>query len=665
MELINTNNNKKVFVKEKDILDGLYYFKYKLDLNQTKENIEKDKKYISKLKNKIALYDIKSDNLYLINREDVFNKVFIDNYRFITKKYLNDFIEKKQELLNVKYKDHPFKGTHINKYNYFVNFLQNFDLDIYFRTYIDVLYNTDKLGGELTFKEKLSYAPMKVLSHIKPYYTKSEIIYYGLNNKIINSQLVTDEELQIIYEELKKYDFNFELLLNHYNFIIDSGVYELIQFYSLQGYILINKYLRFAKEKDNNLLNKLINKMNESIINVKKENKKSFENDFYVYRFVNNDDYISDLDIGDTFTEKGFLSTTRNPFYKIQGDSTFGWILLKIKVPKDYYFLCIETVSILSDEEEVIFPTNTKLKLVNKDKNCEYYHTDPKVMKRVKIKYEFEIIEDKFKIDKLKTDYKKDDEKILNYKDIECYVENSKALENYSDFYVYKNNEGKVLFCFVNMDLLMIIEIYNNIAYINYSFIHKGKIIYIFDHFNDFKEFSDFIDFLNDKLNLGIEKIEMYGGYINCNKNQMNYYYKGGVYCYEIYHYLKYDRGGENNFNSQFITSNFEFAEFKKLYNYAVSDIIQQYDKNGRYTEIYYLLNQTYLKNGGKDNVCDFYIYLVENCCYFIDQLKNMVKEYFENNDIKIDYNIFKKLVYDIDYLNYNKKRKLREKSEN
>ena len=78
MELINIRNNKRVYVKDEDIVDGIYHFKYKIDFSQTPEKIQKDKEYISKLKYQIALYDIKSDNLYLINRDQVYNKVFND-----------------------------------------------------------------------------------------------------------------------------------------------------------------------------------------------------------------------------------------------------------------------------------------------------------------------------------------------------------------------------------------------------------------------------------------------------------------------------------------------------------------------------------------------------------------------------------------------------------
>lgn len=662
MELINIRNNKRIYVKDEDIVDGIYHFKYKIDFSQTPEKIKKDKEYISKLKYQIALYDIKSDNLYLINRDQVYNKVFNENYRFITKKYYDMFMEKKQNSLIDKYEKHPFKTNHINKYSYIINFLQNFDLDVYYRTYIDVLYNVDELGGDLTFKERTDYAPMEVLSHIKPYYRKTEIINYGLNNKLIQSNIISNDEIRIIYNELKKYELGFELLLDHYNYIVKNNVYELIQYYSLQSYKTINGYLRFNKDKNNVLFNRLINKVNDIILNVGKESKKP-ERDFYVYRFVSNDSYIADLDINDTFKESGFLSTTRNPFYKTKDDSSFGWTLLKIKVPKKYPFLCIETVSMIPCEEEVIFPTNTVLKLINKDTNCEYYHTDPKVQKKIKTKYEFEIV-DNYKLEKLNEKDKIKPDNYLIYKDIECYIEKSETLSDYTDFYIYEHDKGNVIFCFVGFKLLMIIEIYDNNMFINYTFKEKGKTTYIFDYFNTFDDFIDYIEFLTSKLNFNVKTIKLFGGYINCNREQIEYYYKGGVYCFEIYYYLKYNKENSYYLNSQYIKPNFELSEFKKLYNYKISDVIQEIDRSGRYTDLYYLYTK-YLRNNGKNNIIDFYLYLVENCCYFITQLKQTIIEYIEDRHIKFNTDIFKKLVYTIEYSDYIKKRQLKLKTKN
>ena len=210
----------------------------------------------------------------------------------------------------------------------------------------------------------------------------------------------------------------------------------------------------------------------------------------------------------------------------------------------------------------------------------------------------------------------------------------------------------------------MIIEIYDNNMFINYTFIEKGKTTYIFDYFNTFDDFTNYIEFLIDKMKLNIKTIKLYGGYINCNREQIDYYYKGGVYCFEIYYYLKYNKENSYYLNSQYIKPNFELSEFKKLYNYKISDVIQEIDRNGRYTELYYLYTK-YLKNNGKNNIIDFYLYLVENCCYFITQLRQTVIEYIEDRHIKFNTDIFKKLVYTIEYSDYIKKRQLKLKTKN
>ena len=297
----------------------------------------------------------------------------------------------------------------------------------------------------------------------------------------------------------------------------------------------------------------------------------------------------------------------------------------------------------------------------NKDTNCEYYHTDEKVQKKIKTKYEFEIL-DNNKMEKLQ---EKNTEKIkqvnfLSYKNIECYYEKTETLLDYTDFYICENDRGKVIFCFIDFKLLMIIEVYESYMYINYTFIHRGKITYLFDYFSTFDDFVDYINFLCKEMNLEIKTIKLYGGYINCNKDQVNYYYKGGTFCFEIFYYLKYNKENSYYLNSQYIKPNFELSEYRKLYNYKLSDVIQRIDKNGRYTELFYLHTE-YLKNGGKNNVIDFYLFLVSECCYFIQAFERTIIEFIEDRKLKIDLNIFKKLVYTIDFEGYCAKRKTKQ----
>ena len=59
------------------------------------------------------------------------------------------------------------------------------------------------------------------------------------------------------------------------------------------------------------------------------------ENDYNLYRFIGDDNFLHDLKEGDTLLDKGFVSSTRDPFYSPGLTGIFGLILLKIKLPKD------------------------------------------------------------------------------------------------------------------------------------------------------------------------------------------------------------------------------------------------------------------------------------------------------------------------------------------
>src|SRR4029077_5822957 len=78
----------------------------------------------------------------------------------------------------------------------------------------------------------------------------------------------------------------------------------------------------------------------------------AFDKEYILYRFVTDDSYISNLNVGDIFIDKGFMSTTRDPFYK-SSEYKFGFILIKIKIPKNIkgVGLSIESFSNFSSEQ--------------------------------------------------------------------------------------------------------------------------------------------------------------------------------------------------------------------------------------------------------------------------------------------------------------------------
>ena len=113
-----------------------------------------------------------------------------------------------------------------------------------------------------------------------------------------------------------------------------------------------------------------------------------FDKSYTFYRFIKEDSYLSGIKIGDLFTETGFVSTTRDPYYR-SDLYKFGFILIKIKIPANRIgvALCLETVSHFPEEQEIIFPPNSKFKLISRDNDCVYYHTDSNFSSKIKTKY--------------------------------------------------------------------------------------------------------------------------------------------------------------------------------------------------------------------------------------------------------------------------------------
>ena len=62
------------------------------------------------------------------------------------------------------------------------------------------------------------------------------------------------------------------------------------------------------------------------------------------------------IKVGEKFIDKGFISTTRDPFYSPGIDGEFGLILLKINIPKNKkgVGLFIENFSMFPQEEEFL-----------------------------------------------------------------------------------------------------------------------------------------------------------------------------------------------------------------------------------------------------------------------------------------------------------------------
>ncbi len=152
----------------------------------------------------------------------------------------------------------------------------------------------------------------------------------------------------------------------------------------------MNNYLRNLSEKEiqNNVIDRNILDMWNII-----RTAPAFDKSYIVYRFIQDDSFLSHLNVNDIFIDPGFVSTTRDPFYR-SSVYKFGFILIKIKLPENMMGigLSVESFSHFPKEEEIILPPYSKLKLVSKNLDCAYYHIDSAFQKNVVRRYEFEYI---------------------------------------------------------------------------------------------------------------------------------------------------------------------------------------------------------------------------------------------------------------------------------
>jgi hypothetical protein len=677
--LYNIKKNNIEEIKKENVLDKLYYNKYRipnteelklyLKKNKKLENIDKFKKIedyveyirdnISKIDNKISLYDKYNENLYLINRNNVYNRVIFNHFRFPSKNIINNLINKKY-----KEKDKILSDRNKKKYNLINNFLLNFNLEILFETYVKIFYESS--NRELTYCYKPSFMYYK---HMKPFYKRSEIINLALNMGLIkpNKILYTKDKLKDLCVLISNNDISSFILKKHLNHIIINDCIGVVQYYSLQGSFFINEYLR--ENVTYNIRNLSLEKIIESMWNLILKAPK-FDKKYVLYRFIKEDNHIKNLEIGNIYITPSFMSTTRDPFYNSE-NLKFGFILIKINIPKDIegVALCIETVSQFPEEQEILFSPLTKLKLINKDNNIIYYHNDENFKSKIKTKYEFNYISNNKVIFPNIYKNKTEDNLInflnledVNYKTIEeklkyfissytddKYQFNTKIGENiyeifiewydstdiYDKYYSMKSINGFSMYSFKNNNMLFFIEIGNIdgkvCMYIDYYFRYSTKGL-----MNEIEE-KDYLIFLSSiALFFKVDNLIIFCQYNFCNlKNKNTDVYRGGYYNLDIYKYMKYKK---KKYNYSSIIAKFSYLYLNDLFNTSPSDILSREDNDELY-QIY----QEYIKNN-KNNLSDFYLWIVDNYCFLlnlyiekIDKLFNIEQNPFrEKNEYYI-----------------------------
>lgn len=732
--LLEIKNNEIILVKDNDVLNKLYFLecrpltisdiqlfknkKNKKEINEylvsdTPENLVKHtKEYISKIEHSIPLYDIYTENIYIIGKHNVYSRVVHQSYRFPEKELLDEIQNKLNEVnnKNIDVTDKLFLRK-INKLKLMTEFMNYFDNGILFDTYMKVFYKYSQyVGKEMTICVNPSFVPQ--FYHLVPYFTRSEIINFAMNMGMTN---VEEENLSNLCKIVTKQQINSNILLEHYKYIQDNQLFGFAQYYTLQGSFFINQYLRNTTNTrfKNEYLESLIKPMWNLVANAP-----PFDKQYTIYRFIQEDSYISHLEIGDIHTENGFMSTTRDPFYR-SDLYKFGFILIKINIPADRrgVALCVETVSHFPEEQEIIFPPNAKFKLIKRDEDCVYYHTDVSFSSKVKTRYEFDWVGNgdmtftRTKIPNIQTvDFltitKKQaitlSEKIkyfednyvneifqfnvnLGGKEFTLVTESYDSTTAYKHYYAMDTKNGYSIYTIYKGHILFFIELGETDKgkemhinyYVKYSSADTSKMI---GDDNLIKFFSSIAHYFD------IPSVVLYANYLNCdvniidsyetrlkqrgfsenkNVNQVNDRVKNnndntntndnnskvlfkGSYCKDIYQYIS---TGIKRYSDMNVLN----VELQPKFSYHDIDSLKKISpskilKKDDRDELYQLYNKSYK---GIDTITKFYEWIKENKCYLLDHYVVKIDRIMQKN------NPFRNDMYMLDPITYLYNRRL------
>lgn len=744
MEIIMYDNKQKTLVQvsENDVLTRLYLLeidvptkdtvlKYtsgnkntlisKFFKNDIDNKIRSIRESLSRIDNKIPLYDMYTENLYLVGRKHIYERVVDESYRFPSQDLLNSLEHRKTDIEG-KLKEIDFDNVEINmahntdinkinkemyrlfqygkmlkmthrKIGLCLNFMKSFDLQILYNTYVNTIYSySNQLGKKLTICRRPSFAYQ--FKHITPYYTRSEIINMGLNMGIIkdDSTYYTDDKISSLCKIIGDNDIRSQVLLDHQIHIIKNKMIGMVQYYSLQGSYFMNQYLRgqVSYSCRSDVLEMLIKPMWQLILNAP-----SFDKRYIVYRFVQTDEFLSSLKTNDTYIEKGFMSTTRDPFYQNK-EYKFGWILLKIKLPENIKgcALCIEPVSMFHNEQEIILPPNTHLKLLRKDDESIYYHTDKSITKQVRTMYEFEMLVDKNPrilmperticqttnkvIDFLKIDKTISltiEEKISRFinkhvnatgyfkimmgdKEFDVKSEWYDSSGVYRDYYATQSKNGYSLYSLYNNHLIFIIELGEQHGiphmYVNYN------VKYSTSEREQIIGTEHFVSFIASvAYYFDIPNVIIYADYVSCDymipiddEHKYNRFY-GGTYCSDFYNYIKTGKkkyADVGVLNVELIPK-FYYHQLDVLKKTKPMSILSKKDERNTDDRVYQLYNRVYKPfiPDINDTCANFYVWVAENHCYILGKLIDKftkIPQYSHNNPFTKDYYVFNPMAY-------------------
>ena len=657
--------------------------KYKKIVGIDKQRfINDNKKEITKLIGKsheFPLFDIKNTNIYLVGKTDIYTKVVYDHYRYPTLEFLQQKFDKLKSQLELDkektQEEHQLKLRDLKKMTLMINFLNSLDLKILYDIFIKAFYYSNPEGKDITYCQRRSFTPL--FEHLKPYYQKDEIIKMAYNMGLIEESMMQELYDDVIIDELcqkvRNNDISSEILLSHQEYIMKKKKYGLIQYFSLHGSYFMNKYLRNLTDNDykNNKLEESINLMNDLI-----RNAPTFNRDYVMYRFLHDDYVISKYKIGDIYTEIGFTSTTRDPFYNPE-TMKFGTVLMKIKIPKNITGtgLAIETISLFPHEQEIVLAPKAMFRLDAKNTDVKYY-TLEKYKSLINTQYEFSFIG--YEESPLYTPRMPIDDIYVNFLELNS-IETQTVNEKINYFVnKYVNDIYQFITKIGNRKYTINVEWYNSTGVYRdfyaakttngfsiYS-INKGNIIFMLEigeaekpyiYVNYYKKIttgqgakldiseSDFLDFIASVgFFFNISNIVIYCDYISCDDNDKDCStYSSKNYCVDFYSYLK-DQKKKFYHNGKQISEiqpAFNYFNLDKLKTIKPSELINDRERDGMIYQIY----KTIYKRD--DSLCEFMIWIIDNQCSLVAKLiQKLTKLYIVDNPFELDYYIFNAAEY-------------------
>lgn len=597
MKIIVYENNKP---KEKelniDLVLDLFYLKYKVK--------EKDQKEIlSSYIELIPVFDIKENNIYVIDKEDIEQSIRDTklNYRVPDKnilEYINEEIENNQ--------------FHYERLKSALAFINNYDIDI-LQESVNKIYKND----EYTTIFRPSY--IRYYKHLMPYYTKSE------------------------YDLLGDYEIDRNILIDHLDYLYKTNSISMVQIYSFFESYIMNRYMRTKPSRD-----QYLEKNIRMLYNIIKK-APIIEEEIILYRFLHDDSFLTD-----EFIEEGFMSTTRDPFYKSPYYS-LGNKLMKIRIKKGHV-LFMELISYFYREKEVLILPGTKFKLIKKGLEVDYNHIDPNV--EILNKYEYEAVGIGKTLDEIlqQTKFETKEERDIKEIDFEEKIDINRFMEKYVN--KFRANIANKSFIF-NIDKVRLSTPYTINSYYDPDPKYEGIIIYLIhegqimltmqigekdmsvnsnnrktfktkflSEIVDIEDIYKFINKINDLFNLN-KNIVYKNEYKMCNIKENNKIIKISTYNYDEYKLFKEIRDNKKEKISNYYFDKKEYLLLKKKYYLNIFDLFEEYYSKNISDGLYYLFYEFYSKKYESKNLGDLFIWLCENKCYLANDLEHIFIKLF------------------------------------